>query len=48
MDVTKLTNDEFRNLIIKILQIKCEEGSPEAKLQWDIINAWRSSDKEEK
>jgi hypothetical protein len=48
MDVTKLSNSEFRDLIIKVLQIKCEEGSLEAKLQWDIINAYRKFDKEQK
>ena len=47
MDVTKLSDSEFKDLVIKILQIKCEEGSPEAKLQWDVINAFRSFDKEE-
>jgi hypothetical protein len=47
MDVTKLSNDEFRELITKILKIECEEGSPEAKLQWDIINVFNFN-KEEK
>lgn len=47
MDVTKLSDGQFKELIIKILEIKCEEGSPEAKLQWDIINAWKSVKGEE-